>query len=307
MEDLSTPLLDVINEKLLDPDMSCGQPGEVVTTPLFAGSTSAVSSSSSSSSSSESSSVVGSSSALPSTFVSDDVSASGDTILLFCGEKQDSQNIINAETLVLSFAYELHRPVEGVTEEAAIRSLKRAMLKSIADKLQCTGDSTFGRSLRTKDAHQHIVAVEASLNDTPNKNLPCTVPINHAVPTICHSMIGSMKAYFAEGTQSQTLTDARNELLFFIRTTMSSGAYESVEVRKVIYIDDLSVGNIHSNPPSNAQLVWQENGNENSSSSLLTGIVITLSVAFVGLLGFLIMSRRKRRGTMEVVFKYQIN
>ena len=226
MEDLSTPLLDVINEKLLDPDMSCGQPGAVVTTPLFAGSTSAVSSSSSSSSSSESSSAVGSSSALPSTFVSDDVSASGDTILLFCGEKQDSQNIINAETLVLSFAYELHRPVEGITEEAAIRSLKRAMLKSIADKLQCTGDSTFGRSLRTKEAHQHVVAVEASLYDTPNKNLPCTVPINHAVPTICHSMIGSMKAYFAEGTPSQTLTDARNELLFFIRTTMSSGAYE---------------------------------------------------------------------------------
>eukprot|EP00986_Skeletonema_menzelii_P015506 scaffold11920_cov91-Skeletonema_menzelii.AAC.4 len=299
MEDLSTPLLDVVNEKLLNPDMSCGQPGEVFTTPLITGGSTSTVSSSSSSSSSESSSAVGSSSALPSTFVSDDA-ASENPILLFCGEKQDSLNIISAETLVLSFAYELHRPIDGVSEQAAIRSLKKTMLKSIADKLQCRGDFTLRRSLRTKDAHQHIVAVEANLYDTPNKKSPCTIPINHAVPTICHSMIGSMKAYFAQGTPSQTLNNARDELLFFIRTTMSSGAYESVEVRKVIYIEDLSVGVIHSNPPTNSKqvLVWQENDNETSSSSLLTGIVITLSVAFVGLLGFLFMSRRKRRGTM---------
>lgn len=328
LEDLSTPLLDVINEKLLNPEMSCGQPGEVVTTPLISvgsssaavvssssstpsstssfqpgeavGSSSAVSSSSSSSSSSMSSSAFGSSSSLAGTFVSND-SASGQPILLFCGGKQDSLNIINAETLVLSFTYELHRPVEGVSEPAAIRSLKKVMLKSIADKLQCgMGDSTLGRLLRTKDAHQQIVAVEASLHDTPNKNSPCTIPINHAVPTICHSMIGSMKAYFSQGTPAQILTNARDELLFFIRTTMSSGAYESADVRKVVYIEDLSVGAIHSNPPTNSHqvLVWQENDTETSSSSLLIGAVVVLSVAFVGLLGLLLISRRTRRGTI---------
>jgi len=111
-------------------------------------------------------------------------------------------------------------------------------------------------------------------------------------------MVGSMKAYFAERTPSQTLTDARDELLFFIRTTMSSGAYESAQVRKVIYIEDLSVGVIHSNPPPNAQqvLVWQENSNDTGSSSLITGAVVALSMIFVGLLGFLFMSRGRRRG-----------
>jgi len=34
MEDLSTPLLDAVNEKLLNPDMSCGGTGEVVRRPL---------------------------------------------------------------------------------------------------------------------------------------------------------------------------------------------------------------------------------------------------------------------------------
>ena len=170
------------------------------------------------------------------------------------------------------------------------------MLKSIADKLQCMGDSKV-RLLRTTDAHQQIVAVESSLQDTPNNNSPCTIPINHAAPTICHSMIGSMKAYFAQGTPSQTLTDARDELLFFIRTTMSSGAYESAEVRKVIYIEDLSSGVVHSNPPPNV-LVRQENGNETGAASLLTGVVVALSMIFVGLLGFLFMSRRRRRGVM---------
>ena len=35
MEDLSTPLLDTVTEKLLNPSMSCGGSGDVVTTPLF--------------------------------------------------------------------------------------------------------------------------------------------------------------------------------------------------------------------------------------------------------------------------------
>ena len=103
-----------------------------------------------------------------------------------------------------------------------------------------------------------------------------------------------MKAYFAEGTPSSTLAEARDELLFFIRTSMASGAYESVEVRKVIYIEDLSVGPIHSNPPPNAQnvLVWEEEGN---GSSVLTSILVVLGMIFLGLLGFLFISRRKRR------------
>lgn len=105
-----------------------------------------------------------------------------------------------------------------------------------------------------------------------------------------------MKAYFAEGTPSSTLAEARDELLFFIRTSMASGAYESVEVRKVIYIEDLSVGVIHSNPPPNAQnvLVWEEEGNGNGSS-VLTSILVVLGMIFLGLLGFLFISRRKRR------------
>ncbi len=105
-----------------------------------------------------------------------------------------------------------------------------------------------------------------------------------------------MKAYFAEGTPSSTLAEARDELLFFIRTTMASGAYESVEVRKVIYIEDLSVGDIHSNPPPNAQnvLVWEEEGNGNGSS-VLTSILVVLGMIFLGLLGFLFISRRTRR------------
>ena len=109
-------------------------------------------------------------------------------------------------------------------------------------------------------------------------------------------MIGSMKAYFAEGTSSSTLAEARDELLFFIRTSMASGAYESVEVRKVIYIEDLSVGDIHSNPPPNAQnvLVWEEEGN-GTGSSVLTSILVMLGMIFLGLLGFLFISRRKRR------------
>ena len=109
-------------------------------------------------------------------------------------------------------------------------------------------------------------------------------------------MIGSLKAYFAEGTPSSTLAEARDELLFFIRTSMASGAYESVEVRKVIYIEDLSVGPIHSNPPPNAQnvLVWEEEGNGNGSS-VLTSILVVLGMIFLGLLGFLFISRRKRR------------
>jgi hypothetical protein len=109
-------------------------------------------------------------------------------------------------------------------------------------------------------------------------------------------MIGSLKAYFAEGTPSSTLAEARDELLFFIRTSMASGAYESVEVRKVIYIEDLSVGPIHSNPPPNAQnvLVWEEEGNGNGSS-VLTSILVVLVMIFLWLLGFLFISRRKRR------------
>ena len=114
-------------------------------------------------------------------------------------------------------------------------------------------------------------------------------------------MIGSMKAYFAEGTPVLTLTDARDDLLFFIRTAMTSGEYESAEVRKVTYIEDLSTGAIHSNPPPNSQqvLVWQQNGAE--SSSVLTGVITAMSIVFVGLLAFLFISRRrkKRSETMQ--------
>ncbi len=169
MEDLSTPLLDVVNEKLMNPNMNCGQPGEVVvSTPLNTASSTYVSSSTSASVSS--SPAVGSASALPNTLISDDASDSGQPILLFCGGRQ---NIVNAETLVLTFAYELHRPLEGVTESAAIRSLKRSMLKSVADKLSCSG--SIGRLLRTTDAHQQIVAVESSLQDTPNNKCKCVL------------------------------------------------------------------------------------------------------------------------------------
>lgn len=185
MDDLSTPLLDVTNTKLNNPDFNCGEPGiypeesgdvSVVQTPVSTTGSSPTSDSSVSSVSFPTPSTQGSSpGSFPTSSTSDDSNAS----YLQCGGAGSTFNIADSKSLDLSFGYELHRH-SGVSLSDALSELKSSILESVAGQLGCTGTtSSTGRRLQSinLEASQVFVkAIESSQPDHPeNGELFCSL------------------------------------------------------------------------------------------------------------------------------------
>jgi hypothetical protein len=200
MDDLSTPLLDITNKKLLNPDLSCGEPGiypedggdsqadqEVpppnpVTPPTL-------SSPASSSGNPESpadghpttstdASAIGqpatssNSSAVGQPVTSSEASAVGRPSTMFlCGSQQSAFNVADSRSLDLSFWYELHvRRDASVPKPAVLKEVKSAMMTSLADQLRCASSLSRLRGLSGKSlvlSKEYLKAIESASTDVP--------------------------------------------------------------------------------------------------------------------------------------------
>lgn len=109
-------------------------------------------------------------------------------------------------------------------------------------------------------------------------------------------MVGSLTARFETGTSTAVLSEVQDELLFFVRTSMASGKYESAKVRKVIYVETLSNSPQESNvAPPNTSIVWQPQSEGNSSSSLAAIMLSLLVLILIGISLVVFVTRRRRR------------
>ena len=155
MEDLSTPLLDVVNKKLSDPSYRCGEPGTLpdggVDLPRVSTPPATVQ--------------VGS----PPNSVESEVPS----ILLSCGSyNQGSFSVDDSKQLSLSFKYELHR-YTSVSLINAASDIKESVVDNIAEKLNCFGIPR--RTRRTASngknpvatSQQYVTAVLSSYSDQP--------------------------------------------------------------------------------------------------------------------------------------------
>jgi hypothetical protein len=193
MDDLSTPLLDITNKKLMNPDLSCGEPGiypeeggnlqvdqGVPPTP----GTPPTPSSPSSSSGYPESSAAGhpttstDASAIGQPAISSDSSAVGHPVtssvgrpstVFTCGSQQSAFNIADSKSLDLSFWYELHCDA-SVPKLAVLKEVKGAMMTSLSDKLRCAGSSSRLRSLSGHSlvaSKDYVKAIESAPSDVP--------------------------------------------------------------------------------------------------------------------------------------------
>jgi len=94
-------------------------------------------------------------------------------------------------------------------------------------------------------------------------------------------------------TSPEVLSEIMNELLFFIRTSMAAGKYDSQNIRKVIYVDTLSVDPLKSTN-LDANMVWQpESGN---SSTTIIAVVLSLIIfILLGTLLFVLVAKKRNR------------
>ncbi len=118
---------------------------------------------------------------------------------------------------------------------------------------------------------------------------PCAIPVDMKEATVCHSIIGSLTAYFNRGTEPRTQSVAKEELLFIIRTGMASGRYESSSVKKVIYVNEVNASPVVA---SGNESLWSPTTHR-SSSTLIAIILSALLMALAGLLTLLFVKRRK--------------
>ena len=197
MDDLSTPLLDITNKKLMNPDLSCGEPGIYPEeggdlqidqgVPPTPGTPPTPSSPSSSSGYPESSaaghpttstdaSAIGqpatssNSSAVGQPVTSSEASSVGRPSTVFlCGSQQSAFNVADSKSLDLSFWYELHSDA-SVPKLAVLKEVKGAMMTSLADQLRCAGSSSRLRSLSGHSlvaSKDYVKAIESAPTDVP--------------------------------------------------------------------------------------------------------------------------------------------
>ncbi len=184
MDDLSTPLLDVTNIKLNNPDFNCGEsglyPDEDEDVPIVQATVP-----SSGSSPTPDTSISSVSFPTPSTQAS-----SSDSILttststqdgtypayLQCGGAGSTFNVADSKSLDLSFGYELQRH-SGVPLSDALTELKSSILESVANQLGCSDASSAARRLQSialEASQTYVKAIESSKPDLPeNGELSC--------------------------------------------------------------------------------------------------------------------------------------
>ena len=203
MNDLSTPLLDVVNKKLSDPSYSCGKSGILPdggvdlprdeTQAPSASPALAVEGPSVASQLPDNSSTSGNGSPAslptyqfsfnqneegqfaPSPTTSSIMNANeseGLSEFLFCGGDEAFPDNVAVESLKVSFHYELHR-YTSVPLAVAASDIKQMVLNSISEKLQCHG-SLNRRHRLNEDGHnpfsvsqQNVVAISTSQSDVP--------------------------------------------------------------------------------------------------------------------------------------------
>lgn len=123
---------------------------------------------------------------------------------------------------------------------------------------------------------------------------PCTIQLS-IDGTLCHSVIGSIRAHVDKGTPTTVLSTVSDELLFYIRTSMASGLFESIKVRKAIFIKNLSASPLQSNAVQPAtNIIWEQQSKEGNSSTIIAIIMSLLVVLLVGILLCLIVRRKKQ-------------
>ena len=188
MEDLSTPLLDITNAKLNNPDLSCGEPGirpDDASLPQTPASSPNDASSESlfddqpSTSTEEASDEDGDqtvSSTEPVTSV--DASTSGDpalsavgkpsNILLCDSSEQNTFNIADSKSLEISFWYEFHCD-SIVPETNCMKKVKNAIVTSLAEKLNCASPSRLLQESSDESLATSIQFVKA-LDSAPSKD-----------------------------------------------------------------------------------------------------------------------------------------
>ena len=339
MEDLSTPLLDVTNKKLHNPDYNCGEPGfypeEGVALPPEPASGTDIFSPTSPNTyptpvQSQPTPVTNPTVQSPPTFVTNpapsshqsvgfpvggqpvgteasDQQTSEPPLVLRCGEQQGAFDTADSKSLDLSFKYELHKD-SGVSITEALREVKSSMLNSISEQLNCAAASSVVRKrmLRTLQAlltsQENVRVIESKQSDQPQNGVECSIPLNLEAST-CHSVVGSMTAKFDKDTPPKVLNEVMEELLFFIRISMASGRWESPKVKKVIYIENLTADPLESNTgPANANIVWQPQSESGNSTTIIAVVMSLLLIVLLGVLLFVFVTRRKRRraGTNRV-------
>ena len=93
-------------------------------------------------------------------------------------------------------------------------------------------------------------------------------------------------------TSPEVLSEIMNELLFFIRTSMAAGKYDSQNIRKVIYVDTLSADPLKSTS-LDANMVWQP---ESGSSTTIIAVVLSLIIfILLGTLLFVLVAKKRNR------------
>mmetsp|Transcript_23079 Transcript_23079/g.46713 ORF Transcript_23079/g.46713 Transcript_23079/m.46713 type:complete len:1317 (+) Transcript_23079:171-4121(+) len=328
MSDLSTPLLDVVNKKLLEPNYNCGEPGiypgvnDLVPAPLPANPPSKPYYPTPGSDSTPivhkpAPPVISPMELTPNPLpvllhppspsstpnISTPEIATLPTthdrpptpILLVCGSRGGSLNIADSEFLDVTFSYELHRPT-GTPLSASMNDVKSSILNSIASALSCGGSIppsvNVRRLLMLRNnptiAQENIIAVESTSSDTA-ENASCTISVYVDEATVCHAIVGSLTAYFKKGTEPRVRVVAKDELLFIIRTGMASGRYESSSVKKVIYVNEVKVSPVVA---SGNEVIWSQ-AQQQSSSTMIAIILSALLVVLAGLLTLLFVRRRK--------------
>ncbi|KAL7530693.1 hypothetical protein ACHAXR_009440, partial [Thalassiosira sp. AJA248-18] len=220
-------------------------------------------------------------------------------LLLRCGDRRDTFDINDSKALDLSFRYELHR-YSSVSISDATQDFKSSLLNGLAGKLRCTGAldaSSAGRSLRNNPveaSQENVMAIASTQSDLPGNDIPCSIPLNLDVPTVCNSLFGSVTAYVDKRASAKVLTEVAEELIFYIRTSMNAGQYESAKVRKVIFVENVSPSRLESNAaPPNTNIVWKPQNDEGNSPV----IAIVFSLLLIFLVGILLLMHviRKRR------------
>lgn len=318
MDDLSTPLLDITNKKLNNPDLSCGEPGilpedggELPKTPASSPiasyessvpvqpSTSTANQSAPSSEASDSGQLptMPDTSAVGEPASSIEASAVGRPSNVFaCGSDKITSNIANAKSLDISFWYELHCD-SIVPESNCLKEVKSSMLTSIANELQCTSSSHLLRRGLSSDqfaaSKEYVRAIESANKDVP-QDVSCSVMIDPLdLSTNCFSVIGRLTAKFDVETPDEVLNEVRDEILSSIRINMALGVYESAKIKKVIY-GDLVKSNIYLPNYTNSVMASQARSGGGSKSTMIMAVLFSMFV--IVLLGVLLFVFRKRRG-----------
>lgn len=103
-------------------------------------------------------------------------------------------------------------------------------------------------------------------------------------------MIDTFRLHVKKGSSNAARRDVWDELVFFIRTSMSSGRYESDEIRKVIYVDEVGSGPSVQAPP-NAHVIYLP---QKAPKSVMLALVVCLILVTFACTAMLCYIRAKR-------------